>query len=386
MPRCHALLLLTAGLTLAACTSVSTGRPGSTGPVSSEAPPRARLSADASAYVDSVVAVMRRDAVHRGELDFDAIADTIRTYAGAAQTIADTYPAITHALPLLRDHHSSFWTVDEVKQNFGFSDDDIETIKAGVAPQLDPSKLDSLATSLGYASGRVIDGHGDMRVGYLVVPEFDNLFQEGMTLFADSLQSLIRSLDQQGVDGWVVDLRENDGGAAMPMIDGLGPLLDDDNAYYTVDAGGAELGRSYYRDGGYYSLTPGEPEAAPVVQSSVAYRLSNPGQPVAVLTAWKTASSAEAVTAVFIGQPNVAVIGQTTNGLTSVNAFNFLSDNSVLNLTSGYLANRARTMYRQGIAPDIEVPTDAPAGESTGASGDAVLGLALAWIDGEVSR
>ena len=248
--------------------------------------------------------------------------------------------------------------------------------KPGRRPRSGPSKLDSLRASLDYATGRAIDGREGTRVGYLNVPEFDNLFEEGMAMFADSLQSLIRSLDEQGVAGWVVDLRENQGGAAMPMIAGLGPLLDGDNAYYTVDAGGEELGESYYRDGGYYSLSPGEAEGAPVVQSSVAYHLRSPRPPVAVLTAWKTASSAETVTAVFAGQPNVAIIGQKTNGLTSVNAFNFLSDDSVLNLTSGYLANRARTMYRQGIEPDIAVPT----AETEGTSGDAVLERALEWI------
>ena len=335
-----------------------------------------RLSPEAGAYLDSAVAVMRRDAVHRAELDFAAIADSVRAFAAGAQTVEDTYPALKRALPLLQDHHSSFWTAAEVRDNFGFTPEDIETIKAGTAPQIDPSKVDSLRASLDYASGRVIDGLAGERVGYLVVPEFDNLFEEGMALFADSLQSLIRSLDRDGVAGWVVDLRANRGGNVVPMVVGLGPLLDTDNVYYTVDAGGTEMSASYYRDGGYYSVEAGGEEGEPLIRSSVGYRLSVPDRPVAVLTAWKTASSAEAVTALFAGQPNVAVIGQKTNGLTSVNAFNFLGDDSVLNLTSGYLANRERTVYPQGIAPDIEVPP----GEADAASGDAALERAAAWI------
>ena len=45
----------------------------------------------------------------------------------------------------------------------------------------------------------------------------------------------------------------------------------------------------------------------------------------------------------YAGQPNVRLVGQPTNGLTSTNSFEFLSDDSVLNLTVGYFANRRGT-------------------------------------------
>ena len=198
-----------------------------------------------------------------------------------------------------------------------------------------------------------------------------------MTAFADSLQRMIRLFDQQNVVGWIVDLRGNDGGADMPMIAGLGPLLDSENIYYCVDENGLEMGRTYYKDGGYYNIDSGEEDTAALVQSTVNYQLTRAGYPVAILTNFRTASSAEAVATIFAGQPNVKIIGQKTNGLTTVNSFNFLKDNSVLNLTIGYYANRHRKVYNQGITPDLLVE---PGGTPEKSKSDEALATAIEWL------
>ena len=332
----------------------------------------AELSDEAEAYVADAVAVMRREAIHRREIDFDVVHQTIRHYADGARTAEDTHEAIGRALPLLRDHHSSFLTFAQLEEYMGLTREDMDSIRAGRPPHVDPSRLDSLRGALGYASGRVISRDGEDPVGYLRVPEFENLTAEGMAFFADSLQRTIRQFDQVGVSGWIVDLRDNRGGAAMPMIAGLGPLLDGGNGYYTVDAGGDVLGRAYYRDGGYYDVPTGEAEGEPIMEFGVQYEVSDPAARVAVLTDNRTASSAEAVTAVFAGQPNVQIIGQRTNGLTSTNSFEVLSDGAVLNLTIGHYADRDRTVYEQGISPNIEVPVSAES--------DDVIERALSWI------
>ena len=299
---------------------------------------------------------------------------TVRHYADGARTTEDTHEAIGKVLPLLRDHHSSFLTLAQLEEYMGLTREDMEAIRAGRPPHADPSQIDSLRGALEYASGRIIDRDEAEPVGYLRVPEFENLTAEGMAFFADSLQRTIRQFDRVGVSGWIVDLRDNTGGAAMPMIAGLGPLLDGGNGFYTVDANGDVLGRAYYRGGGYYDVPTGETEGEPIVESGVRYRVSDGAARVAVLTDNRTASSAEAVTAIFARQPNVQIIGQRTNGLTSTNSFEVLSDGAVLNLTIGHYADRNRTVYEQGISPDIEVPVSAET--------DVVIERALLWIRG----
>src|SRR5690606_2367345 len=127
---------------------------------------------------------------------------------------------------------------------------DIVVIKNGRAPHVGRNEIEDLKKRLKYATGKIVNGS----VGYLSVPAFDNLYYEAMTMFADSLQRIIQALDQQDLAGWIIDLRNNSGGADMPMIAGLGPLLDSNNVYFAVDEKGTDKGRSYYRDGGYYNI------------------------------------------------------------------------------------------------------------------------------------
>ncbi len=332
-----------------------------------------RLSEEAENYIQSVVDIMRKEAIHKNELNFDHIHQGIRYYADGAEKVEDTHGAIQKVIPLLKDHHSFFMTSSYVRESLGLSSKDIEVIKNGQAPHIDQHKIDSLKKSLDYASGEIIDG----KVGYMSIPSFDNLYDEAMTLFADSLQKMIQKFDQQNLNGWIIDMRNNNGGADMPMIAGLGPLLDSNNVYYSVDEEGKMKARSFYKDGGYYNIETGESTRDPLVQTTVNYQLTNKHLPVALLTGFKTASSAEAVTAIFAGQDNVKIIGSKTNGLTTVNSFNFLEDNSVLNLTIGYYANRHHQLYKQGIMPDFVVKSE---GTGEAETEDIVLQKALQWI------
>lgn len=315
--------------------------------------PEPEISETASSYIDSVVNIMRRDALHRNRLDFDAIRDSIRTRAAGAKTVEDTHPAIRESTSLLDDHHSYFVTAKEVREQFGLSEADIEQGKSGKTPSLEESKLDSLSRTLNYAESYLLDA----QYGYIKVPSFENLYEQGMRMFADSLQRSIRKMDTERLRGWIVDLRDNDGGNMVPMISGLGPLLDGDNRFFTVDEAGTPHESAFYSEGGFYIVASDEKREDPILQSDISYILKKPGLPIAILTSPKTASSAEAVTAIFADQPNVAIIGSKTNGLTSTNSFNFLPDNSVLNLTIGYYANRNKEIYRQGIEPDIKIET-----------------------------
>lgn len=334
------------------------------------------ISEKASAYIDSVVDIMRRDALHRNSLDFDAIRDSIVKGADGAITVGDTHRAIKRSTSLLQDHHSYFISATEVREQFGLSEADIEQGKSGKSPSLEASKLDSLALSLDYTESKLLDGG----YGYIKVPSFENLYEQGMRMLADSLQRSIRKLDSTKLRGWIIDLRDNDGGNMTPMISGLGPLLDNGNEFFTVDESGRPNERAFYSEGSFYIVRTDEEKGDPILRSKISYMPNDPSLPVAVLTGFKTASSAEAVVAIFAGQSNVKIVGAKTNGLTSTNSFNFLPDNSVLNLTIGYYADRNKKIYRQGIEPDIQIESEGIVG--TDPSTDNVLARSIRWIDG----
>lgn len=311
-----------------------------------------RMSPEAERYVEAAVDLMRKDALYKKEIDFERVHQAIRFYADEAKVVSDTYFAIDKALALLKDHHSSFLTPEVLTEALGLNKDDVESLRQGRAPHIDPSKIQDLASTLNFAQGKLVN----QTIGYLSVPSFEKLYAEEMTFFADSLQNIIKSLDENNLKGWIIDVRDNDGGADMPMIAGLGPLLDKENSYYGIDESGTVRTQSYYQDGAYYNLENQTDSAAiPIVETTTNYKLINPGLPIVVLTSKKTASSAEAIVAIFQEQENVTIVGEKTNGLTTVNSFNFLEDNAVLNLTMAHYANRNKKLLIQGIPPDVEV-------------------------------
>ncbi len=70
--------------------------------------PSGVLSAVARAYLDQMIGIMQANSIHRLTIDWNSFRTRVIAEAGAAQTIADTHPAIRVALSLLGDGHSSY--------------------------------------------------------------------------------------------------------------------------------------------------------------------------------------------------------------------------------------------------------------------------------------
>ncbi len=96
-----------------------------------------------------------------------------------------------------------------------------------------------------------------------------------------------------------------------------------------------------------------------------------------------TGSSAEFITAAFVGQKNVKLIGVNTQGLTSGNQEYKLSDGSFLVLTIGNIVDRSGKEYRiigEGIAPDIRIEK---ADDKT-KTNESYMDTAFRYIDGKL--
>src|SRR6266508_3670577 len=68
------------------------------------------VSAVAENYLNEVVNLMQSNSINRSRIDWTDFRAQVNQRAQGAQTIADTYPAISVALGLLGDHHSFFVT------------------------------------------------------------------------------------------------------------------------------------------------------------------------------------------------------------------------------------------------------------------------------------
>lgn len=330
------------------------------------------LSASADQYINAVLDTIRKYAVNRHLINFDDIHQIIRYKAQGAIKPSDSYQAIKSGVRYLIDnHHSNFFTPEEIKKVFG--DINIQELLGDAYIQDPGMNLDSLKATINFSKGKLIEN----RIGYLSIPQFTNAYLEGTVMFGDSLQRLIKLFDQRELQGWIIDLRNNGGGATPPMVLGIGPLLKKGNKAYYTNATHKPESEFYYRNGSYYEHGMNEKTVQPSLNSTVNYKVENSTLPIAVLIGSGTSSAGEGVATILAGEPNVKMFGDKTAGYTTVNEFIVFPDDAVLNLSTGYLATKDMEVYEKEISPDILIKDNG----SQDSSEDVVLQKALDWIN-----
>ncbi len=261
---------------------------------------------------------MQNRSINRKTIDWKSFRQQVNAKAQGAQTIAEIYPAIQLALNLLGDNHSAY------------------TSSAGELI-VGTRTTKCLHESPAYIP--VIPG-----IGYVRIPPFKGSGSASVA-FADSIQAVIKNIDNDSIQGWIVDLRGNTGGDFWPMLAGIGPILGDGVAGYFVDPDGRFYSWSY-QDG----ITRQERQPRTTVTN--AYRLRQPNPKVAVLTDIATASSGEGIAISFKSRPNTRSFGTPTCGVSTGNSVFRLSDGASLILTQATMADRTKTIYGNSVLPD----------------------------------
>jgi C-terminal processing protease CtpA/Prc len=292
-------------------------------PPSSSLTPTPSLSSQATVYLTAVLDIMQQHSVNRKHINWTNLRQQTFVMAAGAKTPADTYAAIRHALAELGDHHSVF---------------------------LDPQQANQLAavpfTSDQEPHGRLL-AYG---IGYLELPYF-KASQQAAKQYVLLAQEAIRTADQAGTCGWIVDLRKNVGGNVWPMLAGVGPILGEGVAGSFVDPDGVKAAWGYYHGQAQMAGTT-------LVEATNPYQLKHPLPPVAVLTGPITASSGEGITVAFRGRPHTRSFGEPTYGVPTDNRDFPLRDGALLVLTVAVDADRTGQTYDSAITPDQSVPFD----------------------------
>ena len=173
-------------------------------------------------------------------------------------------------------------------------------------------------------------------VGIVPVPAFEGTDTAAGNAFARELASAIADRAPEASCGWVVDLRDNNGGNMWPMLSGLYPLLGDATPGYVRDREG--------RQRVWKMVSPGI--AGPDLSAV----------PVVVVTGAKTASSGEAVAVAFRGRPRTRSVGQPTFGVSTSNQMYTLPGGAGLNLTTARFVDRTGRAYGDALVPDEAAP------------------------------
>jgi Peptidase family S41 len=297
--------------------------------------PTAATPSAGAHYLNALLDIAEAKSVNSRTLDWPSVRSQVLAAAGSAETIQDTYPAISLALRLFDDRESYYTASD--------------------GHVIGPPPVGGCSGSLPPDVPALLDN-----VGYVKV---DSCLCEGTAVeeFADAVQSAIRASDRPGLAGWIVDLRGNFGGNMWPMVAGLGPLLGDGVVGYLVE--NDHHNERVYRAG--VALNAGEPFA----RAASPYVLLDRDLKVAVLTDGATASAAEAVAVFFRGRARTRSFGAPTCGHHQLQLDSTLTDGATLSLVTSQHADRTHRRYAGPIAPD-ETVTDA----------STVVARAVAWL------
>ncbi len=170
---------------------------------------------------------------------------------------------------------------------------------------------------------------GDYRIGYIRLVEFNSHAPEQMA-------AAIRSLTQQGVDGFVLDLRDNPGGLLSASI---------------------EISRQWLNQGPIVVTQTREGAAERVMANRTALTTA----PLALLVNQRSASSSEILAGALRDNNRALVVGTTTFGKAVVQSLYGLSDGAGLVVTvAHYYTPNGTDLSSRGITPDVEVLLTGP--------------------------
>lgn len=290
--------------------------------------------------VDSALVVVRRHALWRDTVTWSVVEPEVRALVDGATSPGDADRAVRHLLVRLGDAHSVLMDAAEAER------------------WRTPGGIERRTSEI-----RVID-----RVGYVMVPGYTGGDVAAARIYARTVHAALDSARHAAPCGWIVDLRQNDGGNMYPMLAALKPLLGDGVVgAFERPAGSPPDSMGAWVPGQWVGLEPPPPPLMTLADV-----------PVAVITGPGTASSGEAVTVAFRGRPRTRSFGQPTAGYSTGNDLYALPGGAVMALTTNVFADRTGRRYGGAVDPDQRIDVEGLDGPSL--DGNPAITAAITWL------
>ena len=162
------------------------------------------------------------------------------------------------------------------------------------------------------------------QTGYIYVSEFDLVTYE-------QFKAALRSLEEEGADSMIIDLRDNPGGDLDTVCDMLDLMLPEGTVVYTQDKNGNRTDYTSDEERQYKN-------------------------PVCVLVNGGSASASEIFAGAMQDFKAATIVGETSFGKGIVQQIIDLKDGTLLKLTvSEYYTPSGRSIHKKGITPDVKV-------------------------------
>ena len=167
----------------------------------------------------------------------------------------------------------------------------------------------------------------DKKIGYIQVDIFS------ATTY-NQFEKAVQKLENEQVEGMIIDLRDNTGGHLSVVTDMLSLFLDDNHVIYQIED--KDQTTKYYSTG----------------KETKEY-------PVVILQNGNSASASELFTAAMKEEYGAKVVGTTSYGKGTVQELNTLQDGTQYKFTTKkWLTPKGNWVHEKGITPDVEVELD----------------------------
>lgn len=268
--------------------------------------------------------IIKEKYINTYELNWVDVENNIKDSIPQFKNNDDVYNGIKYVLNQIDDKHSFFLPPND-NSNFFIKD-------SVTMPKIDCKILEK-------------------DIGYIKILGFvanDSL----SSLYSLEIREALKKVDDHpNLSGWIIDLRDNNGGRGGTFSLGLGPLYRDTIIGYSINNKDEYIEHKLTNNTYYYGsqiISTIEPTDT----------LHNVNKPIAILVNEKTASLGESTAQSFKFQKNTLIYGTKTSGLTTdLQVFEFVSG-ARLAFSTSYMCDEEKNIIKDGIVPDIQCESE----------------------------
>lgn len=286
-------------------------------------------------HVDSIYSFIKRNSIHRNDVNWVNIDKGFKTKINLAKTDMDSLKSFIYVFEQLKDFHSSI--TYNGRQFSNYPDFDDSTLKY----------LIPLVNLSNQRTGNFVAKILPENLLYLQVPGVQ-AWGDNVNVYAQNLSDTLCKYISGTTRGIVLDLRLNDGGQFTSMASGLSLLLGEK---YIGGGVNIELNQTKKLTIKNNNLWVNKNQMTTVIPKK---NINLSKLPVAILIGPNTRSAGSILAISFKGRKNTVLIGDSTaNGYTTGTDYFSYGSNLFLNLSTAYSIDRNKKVYKLSVPPDI---------------------------------
>lgn len=190
-------------------------------------------------------------------------------------------------------------------------------------------------------------------IGYIMVTQFE-------VVTGEQFQSAVDELQRQGMEGLIIDLRDNPGGVLDAVVEMAAYILPEDKLDGTLVSTSDKNGKGdrYYSEGGKICFESDTGQSDPRYPKKDGHEVDIP---MVVLINGNSASASEVFAGALRDYGSAKLVGTTSFGKGIVQTVVQLEDGSAVKMTvSHYYTPGGVDLHKKGLEPDIEIEQEIP--------------------------